>query len=469
MTEPLREPTAPETGSWRELFGRGNAGTVFVLAGGVLVYAMNSFLTAALLPGMIDDLGGRQYFAWVVTVFLVAAVLASMLVARLLGTFGAARAYLVAYSVFAFGALTTAISPNMETLLATRVLQGLGCGLLVGLGFAVIKSALPERLWTRATGVTSGMWGVGVLIGPVFGGLFAQFGMWRIAYLSFFVFAVALGLLAIRALPSGRVVHGSTSPLPVWSLAIVVLATVAFSSASIVPTGVLTAAGMGAGALLLVLFVVVERRSVNAVLPRIAYLRGNPLKWIYLTLAILSSGAMIDIYLPYFALELAGLSPLISGLFGGAIAIGWSVSQVYSAGLDAPRSQRIATVLGAVLMAVGLLAYTLTQRDGEWWIALLWLLPLIVIGAGIGLAFPHLSAAALRSTDDPEEGAKAAAGVSTVELVANAIASALVGVLVAVGGPVAASSATVMGGGITLLGLVGVATAVLAIRPRARA
>ena len=81
----------------------------------------------------------------------------------------------------------------------------------------------------------------------------------------------------------------------------------------------------------------------------------------------------------------------------------------------------------------------------------------------MGLAFPHLSVAAMRSTDDPVEGSKAAAGVGTAELIANAISSALVGTLVVVGGPGAAGS-MMMGAGLAALGALGVVAIVAALR-----
>ena len=64
----------------------------------------------------------------------------------------------------------------MELLLVGRTVQGAAGGLLAGLGYAVINAALPSRLWTRASALVSAMWGVGTMVGPAMGGMFAQFG-----------------------------------------------------------------------------------------------------------------------------------------------------------------------------------------------------------------------------------------------------------------------------------------------------
>ncbi|MFJ3787537.1 MFS transporter [Kitasatospora sp. NPDC090091] len=153
-------------GGRREPFSRRYAAAVSILAGGVALYAMNLYFTAALLPSIVADIGGAPYYAWVATGFLMAAVIASMPVSRLLARLGASRAYLAGFTVFALGAACTAAATSMAALPVVRVVHGLGAGLVAGLGYAVIRGALPERLWTRAAGLVSAMWGVGTLVGP---------------------------------------------------------------------------------------------------------------------------------------------------------------------------------------------------------------------------------------------------------------------------------------------------------------
>ncbi|MGC2941223.1 MFS transporter [Brevibacterium sp. FAM 24638] len=453
-------PEAPLSGGWRELFSAEHASASLVLAGGIAVFAMNTFVTAALLPSTIADIGGSQYFAWVTTAFLVASVLASMLVARVLGTMGAAWAYLLAFVLFAAGSLGAALAPSMELLVTSRIVQGLGGGLLAGLGYSVIRDALPRRLWTRATGLVSAMWGLGTLIGPAVGGAFAQIGFWRGAFGLLALVSVVLGLMAVRSLPREAPGERNFGRLPIPSLTLLVLAAAAFSIAAVVPTGWPTTAALVAGAVLIAAFIGIDRVAGSPVLPRITYQRGNPLKWIYLVLGILSSAAMLEIFLPKFGQDLIGMSPLLAAIFGVTISVGWSFVQLYSASIDDPRTGRRFMILGPVLMTAGLVAYTATQFVDADWIAWVWAGSLVLAGSGIGIAFPHLNVAAMSASDDPVEGSKAAAGLGTAELISNTIASALVGVLVAVGGPGAAGAMT-MGAGIAALGGIGIACAVM--------
>ena len=118
-------------------------------------------------------------------------------------------AYLSGLGVFGVGSLLCAVAPTMELLLIGRVVQGSAGGLLAGLGYAVINSALPQSLWTKASALVSAMWGVGALVGPAAGGLFAQYGSWRWAFGVLVALAAAIAVLVPFALPASS----ATPPL----------------------------------------------------------------------------------------------------------------------------------------------------------------------------------------------------------------------------------------------------------------
>ena len=197
----MTETPATRVGSWGDLLGPKYLGTSTVLAGGVGLYATNEFLTISLLPSAVADIGGQRLYAWVTTVYLVASVVAATTVSALLARFGPRSAYLMGAAVFGLGSVVCALAPTMEVLLAGRVVQGGAGGLLAGLGYAVINSALPQWLWTRASALVSAMWGVGTLVGPAAGGLFAQFGMWRWAFGALAILTAAIAALVPLALP----------------------------------------------------------------------------------------------------------------------------------------------------------------------------------------------------------------------------------------------------------------------------
>jgi MFS family permease len=368
------------------------------------------------------------------TVYLVAMVITTMLTGRFLTRGGTVGAYLAGFATFTAGSLACALSPAMTVLLLSRGVQGLGAGLLSGLGFAVIRSALPARLWTRGAALMSAMYGVGNFAGPALGGLFAQIGSWRGAFAAMAVIGAGCGVLVPRVLPHSQD-SGERVPIPAGSLLLITAAAAAVSVAGVVAGTPQKAAGIGVALLLVAGFVAHERRSEHRVLPRTTYRPGSSLKWVYLTLGLLAFGVAVESFLPLFGQRLAGLPPLVAGFFAAAISLGWSVTQIGSSSVAGPRAVRRLRVLGPLLLAAGLILQGLLQRtDPPVWLVLVWVPVLFAAGAGIGLAYPHLSVAAMSSTQDPEEGGRAAAGVATVTSLSIAFGTAVAGMLINLGG-----------------------------------
>jgi len=425
--------TANITGSWRELLGARYLGTSVVLAGGVALYATNEFLTISLLPNTVAEIGGSRLYAWVTTLYLVGSVVAATMVNPMLVRVGARPSYLVGLAVFGVSSLACGAAPGMEVLIAARALQGLAGGLLAGLGYAVINAALPRSLWTRASALVSAMWGVATVVGPATGGLFAQFGLWRWAFVAMAGLTALMAALVPVALPAGRGGPTAEAPVlrvPVWSLVLIGAAALAVSVAQIPHDILATAALLAAGVLLAGLFAVVDRRARAAVLPPSVFGPG-PLKWLYLTMGLLMVGAMVDTYVPLFGQRLAHLTPVAAGFLGAALAVGWTVSEILSASLENPRAIGRVIAAAPVVVASGLALGALTQRDdASAGIVAAWTLALLVAGIGIGMAWPHLSVRAMDSVNDPAEGVAAAAAINTVQLVSGAFGAGVAGVVV---------------------------------------
>ncbi|MEI6253752.1 MAG: MFS transporter [Mycobacteriaceae bacterium] len=426
--------TASAAGSWHELLGRDYGRTTTVLAGGVAIYAINEFITMSLLPSAVADIGGERLYAWVTTVYLVSSVIAATTVGPALTRFGPRWAYLGALLGFSAGSVLCALAPTMELLLVGRVVQGLAGGLLAGLGYAVISTALPDRLWTRASAVVSAMWGIGTMLGPTIGGVFAQFGLWRGGFGILAALAVAMSLLVPIALPARAPAAGNSSAglrIPVWSLLLLGLAALAVSAAAIPRNAAATACLLAAGVVLVVAFIAVDRRVDAAVLPRSAFGPG-PLKWIYATLGLLMAATMVDMYVPLFGQRLGALAPVVAGFLGAALSVGWTVGEITSASVTSVRATVRLVALAPLVMAIGLTLGAASQKgDASMGYVAIWALALVITGAGIGIAWPHLSAWAMGSVvGDPAEQAVAAAAINTVQLMCGAFGAGLAGVVV---------------------------------------
>ena len=421
------------TGSWRELLGPKNLGASTVLAGGVALYATNEFLTVSLMPSAVADIGGQRFYAWVTTVYLVASVVAATTVHALLTRLGPRWSYLLGLSVFGVGSLLCAAAPTMEIMLVGRTVQGAAGGLLAGLGYAVINTALPSSLWTKASALVSAMWGVGTLVGPAAGGLFSQFGSWRWAFGVLVILTAAMAVLVPIVLPARGDAERNDPvriSVPVWSLLLLGAAALSVSVAGIPHDIRGTAALLALGAALVAVFLYVDRRLPAAVLPPSTFGSG-PLKWIYLTLGVLMAATMVDMYVPLFGQRLAHLTPVAAGFLGAGLAIGWTVGEISSASLRSGRVIGWTVAVAPLVMATGLTIAALTQfDDASVGLVAMWAVALLITGAGVGIAWPHLSAWAMGCVDDPAEGPAAAAAINTVQLICGAFGAGLAGVVV---------------------------------------
>ncbi|MDT5254680.1 MAG: hypothetical protein QOH07_3634 [Mycobacterium sp.] len=404
-----------------------------MVAGGVVLYSTNEFLTISMLPSTVNEIGGERIYAWVTTLYLVGSVVAAATVNTMLHRVGAAVSYLLGFAALGVGSLVCAAAPNMEVLLAGRFLQGLAGGLLCGLSFAVINTVLPRSLWSRASAMAASTWGVGALLGPALGGFFAQFGAWRWAFGLLAMLSVGMAVLAPGVLSvdsDEQDADRASTRIPVPSVVLLGAAALAVSVASLPHNTVATAGLLIVGGLLVGAFLIVDRRMPTAVLPASVYGFG-PLKWVYLTLGLLVAATKVDLYVPLFGQRLAHLGPFVAGLLGAALSLGWTISGLGSGSLNKARAIVGVVIAAPLVMAIGLaLAGVAHVQGATAGVIILCALALLAVGVGIGAAWPHLSAWAMSDVDDPAEGRTAATAINSVQLIFGAFGAGLAGVVV---------------------------------------
>jgi MFS family permease len=454
----MRAEPAQTVAGWRALLGRPHLGTSALIASGMALYGINEFLTISLLPSTVADIGGQRLYAWVTTLYLAGSVVAATTVNAALVRLGRRSAYFLGLATLAIGSLVCAAAPGMEVLIAGRTLQGVACGLVTGLGYTVINSALPPSLWARASALVAATWGIAAVVGPAIGGFFAQFGLWRWAFGTVAVMTAAIAVLVPRVLPAGRADHDASPVLgvPLWSLLLLTAAALAVSVAEVPHNGAATAGLLTAGILLVAVFVVVDRRMPTAVLPPTTFGSG-PLKWIYLTMALLVAAVMVEMYVPLFGQRLAHLTPAVAGFLGAALAMGWTVGEIVSASLNNKRVIGWIVTAAPLIMAAGFALCAVTQvDDAPMGVVAVWAVALTITGTGMGATWPHLSAWSMHCVDDADEAGAAAAMINTVQLIAGAFGAGLAGVLVNSAAGVTVMAARWLFAVFAALGVVGV-------------
>ncbi|QZI73532.1 MFS transporter [Pseudomonas protegens] len=431
------------TSGWSALLLGKNGLRSAALAGGVALHAINVYLVTTLLPSVVKDIGGLDYYAWNTTLFVVASIIGSVLSTRALGILGPKLAYALAGLVFMLGCGLCALAPDMGWLIIGRSVQGLGGGLLFALPYAMIRLVFDEPLWPRAMALISAMWGAATLIGPAVGGVFAEHGAWRAAFWVLLPCTLLFMLLAIALLPGKSRETAPRSPIPGLQLVLLTAVVLAISIGSITPSPGYNALGLGVGLGLLLLVVVLEHRSGKRLLPRDSLKSGSPLLALYLSMALLVVGMTSEVFVPLFLQELHQQTPLLAGYIAALMAAGWTLGAIFSSGLS-PRGAARAIASGPFLVVAGLLLACLFMPATATPLLSLGAvcLAMLLVGTGIGLAWPHLLSRVLENAADDQKEL-AGASITTVQLVATALGAALAGMIVNLAG--LSSSAGVAG------------------------
>ena len=426
--------STPATG-WRDLLSGKNAIYALALAGGVTLHAVNIYIVTTVLPSVVRDIGGLDYFAWSTTLFVVASILGSALSSRLLRRAGPRGAYAIATLVFAAGTLICAIAPSMPILLVGRFVQGFGGGFLYALAYSVIRVVFPEALWSRAIGLISAMWGVSTLIGPAVGGIFAELDAWRAAFWSLVPLIGIFGAMAFATLPKRSAGNAEASPLPIMQLVLLTGAVLAVSAGSVVHNVLWNVAGLVGALVLTALLVATELKARTRLLPIGALKISGVLGALYATVALLVIGMQPDIFVPYFLQMLHGQSPLVAGYIAALMAIGWTMGSMLSSGRS-PSAGLWAIGLGPVVVLAGLVTLAVflpIEGAGAWTVLGPICVGLVLVGLGIGVAWPHLVTSIFRNAP-PAEQDLAAGAITTMQLFATALGAAASGMVANVAG-----------------------------------
>lgn len=443
------------TASWGALMRGQNGLRALALTGGVALHAINVHIVTTVLPSVVHEIGGLDWYAWNTTLFMVTSIIGASFSVRVLAALGPRGAYLSALLAFAVGSAICAMASSMPMMLTGRSVQGLGGGLLAALSYALIRVVFAAPLWPRAIALVSGMWGISTLCGPAVGGLFAQAGHWRWAFWTLLPIALAQSaLVAVQLGPQNLVAvprDTSIPPVPLQQIILLSISVLAIAAGSLSPVLLWQTTGVGVGLLLGAATIFCERRASINMLPKRGTVISTPLGAAYASIALLLIGVMTEIFVPYFLQTLHGHNPLTAGYLTAAMAAGWSLGSLLFSGhgnIGAARLLRAGPALCTVslLVLAALLPYKL-GLSANWHMALT-ALALTGAGAGVGIGWPHLVTRVL-TVAPPGEESTASAAITTVQLYGMAIGAAIAGLVVnaagitAPGGAAGAQSAAV--------------------------
>jgi EmrB/QacA subfamily drug resistance transporter len=398
-TQPRRPKRSPARGL-RERALRASSSRLGVSAGhqhyrwwalsctslGMLLAATNSGTLIIALPDLERSLHTSLLaLVWVILAYLIAATVLVLMAGRLSDLFGRKRAYVGGFLVFALASLGAGFSGGATELILWRILQGIGSAFLFANAAALVTDAFPREQLGLAMGANTMVAAIGLVLGPVLGGALVAISWHWVFWFNvpFALAGAAWGALILRELAkpdsvrgfdvlgtstfvlglTGLVLGVSRGGLSGWNDAIVI-------------------GGLAAAAVLLPLWVAIERRSkapmldlhifrsrLFAAASAAAFING------------LARFALMFLFVFYFQGP-QGDSPITAGIKLIPLAVGMLVASPI-AGVYADRhGSRALAAIGMLVTAAGLAAMTTLEVHTPYWQAGLWL---AIVGVGSGM------------------------------------------------------------------------------------
>ncbi|MFY2998676.1 MFS transporter [Achromobacter xylosoxidans] len=415
--------------------GRQRWWALMVLCLGVLMIVLDTTIVNVALPSIREDLNFTETsLVWVVNAYMLTFGGFLLLGGRLGDLLGHRRMFLAGLVLFTVASLACGLARGQGLLIAARAAQGLGGAVVSAVSLSLIMNLFTEAgERARAMGVYGFVCAGGGSLGVLLGGLLTSKLSWHWIFLVNIPIGVAVYALCLRLLPAARGAAGGgkldvAGALTVTaSLMLAVYAVVNGNEAGW--TSAQSLGLLGAAALLMALFLAIEARVAEPLMPLALFRLRNVatanvvgvlwaagmFAWFFV------SALYMQLVLGYDAMQV-GLAFLPANLIMAAFSLGLSAKLVMRFGIRGP----LAT--GLLMAALGLALFARAPVDGHF--AADVLPGMLLLGLGAGIAFNPMLLAAM-SDVEPSQSGLASGVVNTAFMMGGALGLAVLASLAA--------------------------------------
>jgi len=393
----------------------------------VWLHAASSMLAATTLPSAVSELGGAHLIAWAFTLYLQGSILAGASAGLVVQRFGLRLAFVQSSVLYAIGSAVCSLAWTMEVIIFGRLLQGFGGGALLALTYITLNREFPRALLPRFLALISAIWSASAFCGPLIGGTFATFGMWRFGFAAFALQAIVFLVLTLRI---EVVVENSqsdnTTRFPIKRLAILTAAimSVAFAGASFDPvrSPLLCAVCL---ALVYIFFRVDRQQGFARMYPEMTLNLSHTVgAGLFMVFCLATVTMSFLVYGPLFLEQLYGVSPLVAGHIVAVEAVAWGICAILFSGFSEAQETWLIRA-GTSLVVLGVIGFAYAMPSGQVWTVLACG---AAQGAGFGVMWGHLVRRLTINVPDRERDVMSSA-IPTTQQIGFAIGAAAAGIV----------------------------------------
>jgi len=343
--------------------------------------------------------------------------------------YGRRRLYVIGVALFAFSSAACGFAVNIHQLILARGLQGLGAALLMPGSLAIITSSFSKEQRGRAIGTWSGLSAMTTALGPVLGGWLIEHFSWRAVFFINLPIALIVILISIRHIVENK--SHQTGQIDLLG------AIVAVSGLGALVYGLIEASQRGfhdrsiiiillTAVVLIVLFIVIEARRSNPMLPltlfRSSTFTGANLLTFFLYAAL--GGTLF--FLPLNLIQVQHYSPTAAGAALLPFVLAISLVSRWSGALVERSGPQLPLIVGPGIVALGYLLFLIPGTGASYWTHFF---PAVtVLGLGMAITVAPLTTTVMSST--PQDQAGVASGVNNaITRTAGLIAIAVFGIV----------------------------------------
>lgn len=423
------ETYAPQSGSGEE-----SPPSVRLLMGALmlvmLLSALDQTIVSTALPTIVGELGGLDRLSWIVTAYMLASTIVVPLYGKFGDLFGRKTVLQISVVLFLIGSALCGLAQNMEQLIFTRALQGLGGGGLMVVSMAAVADIIPPADRGKYQGLFGGVFGLATVVGPLLGGFIVQHASWRwIFYINLPLGLFALVIInAVFKADNKRKPHEIDYPGAVC-LCLALVGITLFTSEG----GTLRAWSdpvlwciLAFGLVGVIGFIYEERRAWEPIIP-LGLFRNRSFSLSSLMAFIVGMSLFGSVtFLPLYLQVVKGSTPTEAGLQLLPLMGGLLVTSIVSGRIISRTGRyRLFPIGGTLLATIGMaLMTTLTLNSPLWQIYLY----ACVLGMGMGMVMQVL-VLAVQNSVTPDRIGVATSSVTLFRSVGGSIGVALFGAM----------------------------------------